>query len=652
MKTTHRPAVVVPELLQGEWTTALICTFGANLTFFETHLMSQLAQIPLRIVLADQEQLAKTLGEAARTGQRHRLANKAYVAAPLRHPRAAHAKLMLLLGPTSGRLVVGSGNLGYDGYASPGELWHVFAYRDDQPAHLDEFAAARSFLGTLASRQLIDPPVLELLQAAWDRATWLPPAPTAPVAFHSNLDRPLVEYLRLAVKTPVSELIAHAPFHDADCAALEQLISDFAPRHVRLLVTGATSADPEAIARVLADAPEWTVEQVEIKAEPASYLHAKWVHLIHPGAETLLTGSANLSRSALLRTSELGNIEVGVISTGPPRSFDGLYKHLNRRQIKDLSTLTISYQGVGDEAPLDDYTSSHPVVAWALLEGSTLTIVFKQALAEDTTLELADDVGRALDIRSMAIEGETVRVSLAELSAERLRDGGRVTVQLDGDEATASHTWPYHVAHLRGRLGRAHDREQLTRIGDLPDHDAELYELLRQLDQTLMIDRASVWRVAKPGVIPGAEDDETQSVGLDDLDWERVRRDPRYAGYFTRGRASGVAPTDIQIVLAAISGRLGELGLEPAISEADDEEDLASEGDAWTLRRVGRRRRRTRRRVDKTSSSDRYPHQNGFRPVRTSLLGRARGRRLHRRTRRPPRCDQCGDLQPPTSAAA
>jgi hypothetical protein len=77
-----RPNVVFPELLQGQLTTALICTFGVNLTFLETSLMSQLAQVPFRIILADEEQLASTLCEAARTGQSHRLANKAHVAAP------------------------------------------------------------------------------------------------------------------------------------------------------------------------------------------------------------------------------------------------------------------------------------------------------------------------------------------------------------------------------------------------------------------------------------------------------------------------------------------------------------------------------------------------------------------------------------------
>ena len=535
MSAAPRPNVVIPELLQGQWTTALICTFGVNLTFFETRLMSQLAQVPLRIILADDERLASTLGEAARTGQRHRLANKAYLAAPIRHPRAAHGKLVLLLGPANGRLIVGSGNLGYDGYASPGELWHVFAYSDDQAQHLNEFAAARSFIDGLASRQLLDPPVIELLYTAWGAATWLPQAPTAPPTICSNLDRPLIEQLRDLAPDPVTELIAHAPFHDADCAALRELITTFEPKQVRLLLTDATSADPAAIKRTLGDDKKRIIELVQVKDEPAAYIHAKWVHLLHPDTETLLIGSANLSRSALLRSSSNGNIEIGVVSTRPIGTFDGLYTHLQRKRVNDVSSLGISYQGSNEDAIHDD-VASYPVTLWSRLDGDTLSITFSAVMPEGTTLSLEDHAGRTLVAVSTSIDGAAVVVKLDKESADRLADGGRVSVRIDSGDDQLTFTWPYQLSHLRGRLDKAGQRERLPSIGNLPEQDAELYELLRELDRTLIIDRESVWRIAKPGGVREVEDGEQESVRLVDLDWDRVRRDPRYGGYFTRRR--------------------------------------------------------------------------------------------------------------------
>jgi hypothetical protein len=571
------PSVVIPDLLQGQWTAALICSFGANLLFFETRLMTQLAQVPLRIILADDRQLASTLSEAARTGQRHRLANKAYVAAPIRHPRAAHGKLVLLLGPASGRLIVGSGNLGYDGYASPGELWHVFAYSDDQPQHLSEFAAARAFIDGLASRQLLDPPVVELLHTTWGAATWLPPAPAAPATICSNLDRPLIRQLRDRVPDPVASLVAHAPFHDADCAALHELIAIFNPCQVSLLVTDATSADPAAIKQALGGDPKRTIELIRVRDEPAAFVHAKWVHLIHPDTETLLTGSANLSRAALLRSSSAGNIEIGVISVGPPGTFDGLYAHLQCERVNDASALSISYHGSNeDDAGIVPCLSA----LWSRLDGDTLSITFSDVMPGGMTLSLEDHAGRTLAVVSALVDGETVIVKLDKESADRLAEGGRVSIRIGSDPGQLWFTWPYQLSHLRGRLDKAGQRERLPAIADLPQQDAELYELLRELDQTLIIDRESAWRIADPGCAPEADDGKQEPIRLEDLDWDRIRRDPRYGGYFTRGRPAGLPPTDIQVILAAIAGRLGDLGLATARPDAEDEENLAHEGDA------------------------------------------------------------------------
>jgi len=532
-----RPSLVVPELLQGQWTTAVICTFGANLTFFETRIMSQLVQVPLRLVLADRDQLAHTLSEASRTGQRHPLANRAYFAAPIRHRRAAHGKMMLLLGQSEGRLIVGSGNLGYDGYASPGELWHVFAYSDDQPAHLAEFAAARAFIDGLASRELLDPPVVELLQTSWDEATWLPPALAEPASIRSNLDRALIQQLQEFVSEPVTDLITHAPFHDSNCEALQALIAAFDPQRVTLLLTSATSADPDSIRRVLGDGPGRSIELVQVRAEPAAYIHAKWIHLVHRHSETMLTGSANLSGRALLRPLSSGNIEIGVISTGPLGAFSTLYDHLEKQPVADVSSIGLSFHA----SPEVDDLSAGPAVLWSRLDGNVLAIVFEADLAPGTTLILEDHSGRSLVVISLRYDGKIVAATLDSESAERLAHGGRLSVLIDGSADGPSYTWPYQLGHLRGRLDKAGQKEHLWRIGALPERDAELYELLRELEQTLIIDRQSVWRIAKSAKMRRGEDADGEILKLQDLDWNRVRRDPRYKGYFTRGRSTGAA---------------------------------------------------------------------------------------------------------------
>src|SRR5205085_8781285 len=138
--------------------------------------------------------LAETFREAARTGQRLHRANRTYLAAGVRNNRAAHAKAVLLVAPSRGRLLVGSGNLGHDGYATGGELWHVYEYSDQDPRHVAQFAVLRSLVDGICERGWLDPPVVDLIHQVWGCAPWLPDrTPTQPAtqpALHHNLTRP------------------------------------------------------------------------------------------------------------------------------------------------------------------------------------------------------------------------------------------------------------------------------------------------------------------------------------------------------------------------------------------------------------------------------------------------------------------------------
>ena len=116
--TTPRHAI--PRLFDGQWDSVVVSTYGADLGFFEQDLLRQVERAKNRIIFADERQFDRWLQRPERRS-RLRQVNRSYVLAPVRSPHAAHAKLILLLGEDRGRLAVGSGNLGFDGYASQGE---------------------------------------------------------------------------------------------------------------------------------------------------------------------------------------------------------------------------------------------------------------------------------------------------------------------------------------------------------------------------------------------------------------------------------------------------------------------------------------------------------------------------------------------------
>ncbi len=68
---------VLPDHIQGEWSAAVLLTYTANLGFFESQLLPQLSQVPIRIVLADSERLTRHAhasegcGRGAPAGQSH-----------------------------------------------------------------------------------------------------------------------------------------------------------------------------------------------------------------------------------------------------------------------------------------------------------------------------------------------------------------------------------------------------------------------------------------------------------------------------------------------------------------------------------------------------------------------------------------------------
>lgn len=570
-------SITIPDLLQGSWTSLVILTYGANLGFLESRLLAQLAQIPLRLVLADGLHLQERLKEAADTGQRLRV-NRAYVAGPIRHPRAAHAKAILLANATTGLLLVGSGNLGPEGYASPGELWHAFAYEESRPEHLSEFTSVRGLIEGLASRGALDPPTQEVLREVWSRSAWLTLPGQELSTVRHNLEVPLAEQLAAEVNWKVEQLTAYAPFHDSECRALAWLVDRFKPRRLRILIRGDTSVDADRLNSVLTAQPNSKCMRVVVTDDPATYLHAKWVHLEGTKNEALLTGSANLSRPAMLNSAESGNVELGVINHGPRGHFGYLYEPLLLETIDGPEVLDVTYKAPA-ESPLQ---SDVPRLLWSRLDGNELTLMFDRPMSLEMELTILGSVGAIAGEHRM-VDDCSVRIRLSPHDATALTDVGRIEVRI-GDESSGEVTWPYHLGSLLGRLDRAANRDLLSQTGDLPEADAELYELLQALESTLIFDPESAWRVAAPQTQPGIVDGDEQHLRWEELDWERIQRDPRYRGYHFRGATAGVPPTEIQVILAAISGKLGDLGdLERALGSsdlsADNESNLARESE-------------------------------------------------------------------------
>ncbi len=299
------PRIKVPTLFDGDWDSVLICTYGADLAFYERDLWRQLERARNRIVLADGKQVARKLIDPEGRAQLRQV-NRTYVLAPMRIDRAAHAKLILLLREDRGLLAVGSGNLGMTGYASQGECFTTYRWATEEPEHLNAFIAAKDFVTAILDRRLVDEVIGPRVQQAWRDAPWIyGKATDTSWPVRHNLDRPLLDqFIEMIGDRHVDELVVHAPFYDRQCRALNDLLKRVAPGRIQVLLQERiTSVDPKRLARILATSPcAVDVRSVEAN-EPGTYLHAKFIIARTNGGDVCLQGSPNLSSPALLEVS-------------------------------------------------------------------------------------------------------------------------------------------------------------------------------------------------------------------------------------------------------------------------------------------------------------------------------------------------------------
>lgn len=564
MNTQDAPVRLrIPEQLEGRWNHAVICTYGADLAFFEQAISRKLGSTRNRVILADATMLANTFATAA-AGNELQQVNGGYLATPIRSPGAAHAKLILLTAPREGRLLVGSGNLRLTGYASQGEQFTRYQYDIEiGDAHLAAFQAAKELLDGFAKRGWLDDVAVDHLTAIWDTTPWLyATAPDDHSPVRHNLDAPILDQLLAELVTrPVDRLTIHAPFWDPGCEALRRLLTATTPREVTVLVQdNETQVDATRLTAVLDEhASNWNVHPVQ--TEMGGYLHAKFIVATQGDRAVCLQGSANLSIAALCRTADTGNVEIVNLLIGDLNDFDHL-----------TDQLTVSAPTAPTElsfpTPAPDDQLSQPVNR--ILRGSwdppTLRVALSTPPADDTIVTFV--------IRDERIDVEVTQVG-AELTcqpsptiADRLDRGAPVSVQLEHDGSTIGldPIYPYRRAALRRLLTRQTDPDQLRKTVSVElELDDDIEQLLRQLDDALVIDRTSVWRLAGHDTPDENPDEDGPTLSLDDLDWEQLMSHPRLSQY-RQGSHLGTStdePTDLQILLGTITARLGELGKEP-----------------------------------------------------------------------------------------
>lgn len=542
-------------LFDGNWDSVVICTYGADLTFFERDLWRQLERTRNRIVFADGKQVARKLADPeARAILRQ--VNRTYVLAPIEIDRAAHAKLILLLREDRGLLAVGSGNLGMTGYASQGECFTTYRWTEGDPDHLNAFGAAKGFITAILDRGLVDDIVRPRVQQAWQDAPWIYGSVADPPPVRHNLDRPLLDqFIEMIGDRPVDELVVHAPFYDHQCRALSELLHRTDPRRLRLLLQERiTSVDPKRLAKVLTSAScEIDIRSVEAH-ERGTFLHAKFLIARCRGADVCLQGSPNLSTPALLDAFPSGNIELASLLSGTHGQFDHLVSDLLvSPQPVDVATLGL---GLAENDDVSEGLALDRCVRELVWIPPRLSGVFDRSISDPPALFIGEDLVGDVAWELQAPIDNTTRftATLGDHACVLLSRVEAVTFTFDANGPTAP-VYPYHVNTLIALASGQGRTDLLKQAGDFDLGDEELEQLLAQLDEVLVVDGRSIWRMLKRKTPEPSDDEESSALSYKDLDWGAIQSHPKLAQYRSWHQTGSADPTGLGILLGSIADR-------------------------------------------------------------------------------------------------
>ncbi len=549
------------EQLKGPWNNALIMTYSLDIIYLEKVLLRLFSRYCRnKIILANGLHYLEEFNNCARYKLVHHL-NQRYIVDGIFAPHPAHAKIILLTNQERGRLLVGSGNLGQQGYASGGELFTKYEYTEDEHLSLSAFHAVLELINSILDKDYVGKQVTRYIRCMLDKTPWLFKSAInewSPV--RHNLNYSFLNQLKHFINNEVvEELWVLSPFYDKRAVALEHLIETFNPKRTYLLVqSGYTSADPIALKRLLSRFRKQCQLCSISKKNNNTYIHAKLYLFKLPNKAICLQGSPNLSKAAMLLTYPQGNIELANLLSGPRNAYDELLGILDiKTKGVVLNSLDLNYQP--RLTSIEQEYKDLRLIRGEWYDNQLNLYFYGEMLNIKNASLIINNNTFLLDV--MKQEPQSLRLRLSPNAVALLGKPLPIAIRFgQGDNAlTTNYIFICNRVSLNAVLELTNEVKTLDKIGDLDLNDDEFIRLLMELEAALVIDLHSVCKPIK--------DKDSIKLKYGEVDYEMLRKHPKIQQYirmktsdqrYTRSR--------LQIILNAITNHLRELFLKKPIT--------------------------------------------------------------------------------------
>lgn len=553
--------IKLPEIFKGRWDNLLILTYGADLPYFENVILRSDFRCPNKIILADGQKFLQACERYEKDG-RVRSLNQRYIAEGIYTPNSAHAKIILLTTRETGKLLVGSGNLG-QGYTSGGELFTLYEYATKDTSQLAAFQSVWKFVDELREREMVGGAAVRALRDLYAGTPWLMRATeNGESTVVHNLHRNFIEQLQDELDgESVQELWVMTPFFDVKAHAFEKLIDTFHPKSINLVIQPKhVSLEPAALKRVgrklnkkITIYPFETISQGQ-----TAYVHAKLILLKTASRAICLQGSPNCSQVAMLLSSPIGNIEAANLLTGKRQAFDGLFKNLDLQPATtSISDLDVSFH---ETEPVVSPVKQGWLLISAAWRGDTMLLYFHGETPDLQNAKLK--IGDLEFTIALAHKAKNeVQIKLPA-DAQQILSEHLVSIVIVSKRGKSSPIFPCNLEMLDREANTSYATISTQDIQNFNPEDPEFENLLRELEASFPIDRKSIWQLAGKTTSNSANDEEDEyHLDYADIDYELIRQHPKIQQYLhARGQGSGgLVLTRLQQLMSAITAHFSEL---------------------------------------------------------------------------------------------
>ncbi len=300
---------------EGGFHTAFMTTYAFGSLAFEDIPLPKLRGAGCRniVVLADSKMVNQAFSEYGPP----RFAGTNYHLIKINSPGAFHPKIVLQIGESKGRLMVGSANLTALGLGGNKEQVASILYSMEEPNNIQYFNDALLYFQSYVPKS--DPWFAASLSRAMQSTPWLRNY-NIPSFFSSSgmeelnllLDRPEINFLNQIIKCigddSIERLVVLSPYWDSRLIGLEKLKLGLGNPSIDILISSDINGFPSRELERISD-----IKLFDIKSRSSErFVHAKLIIAQGRDWDHVISGSMNCTLPALMGGADSGNAEAGI----------------------------------------------------------------------------------------------------------------------------------------------------------------------------------------------------------------------------------------------------------------------------------------------------------------------------------------------------